>query len=206
MLTIKKIGLVLLLGISIISNVQALPVDELQAFLKPVLSLKAKFQQTVIGKQSKVIQKSTGNMEFKRPNLFRWQIETPDPNLIVTDGKKMWNYDVELEQVTVQNFKSSTEVSPISFLLDDVEQLNKDFEVVKLKDRKNHFKLTPKQENSSFVFIEITFVQSKIKQLRLLDHLGQTSVFDFDQVQNNPKIANDRFTFVPPVGIDVIGE
>ena len=145
-------------------------------------------------------------MEFKRPNLFRWQIENPDPTLIVTDGKKMWNYDAELEQVTVQNFRSNSEVSPISFLFDDVEQLNRNFNIIKVTTAKATFKLTPKQENSSFVSVELSFEQNSIKDLRLLDHLGQTSLFNFTQVQNNPKIANNRFTFVPPFGVDVIGE
>lgn len=209
MLMLKKLkwlGYSCIVMASMTTIVQASPLNELQDLLKPIITIKANFTQTVLNKQSKIVQKASGNMEFKRPNLFRWQIDKPDPTLIVTDGKKMWNYDIELEQVTVQNFRSNTEVSPISFLFDDVEQLDRDFNIVKVSTARSTFKLTPKQENSSFISVELNFEQNNIKDLRLLDHLGQTSQFNFTQVQNNPKIANTRFTFVPPVGVDVIGE
>lgn len=180
------------------------PAADLQALLQPVAAIKANFKQTVYNERQKVIQTASGNLEFKRPNLFRWQVELPDANLVVTDGNKLWNYDVELEQVTVQDFTASKQVSPVSFLFDDIKKLKQDFIIV--KSGNNNFKLTPRKENSSFVNVELTFKANKISALRLLDHLNQTSVFDFKQVQNNPKLDNTRFTFVPPAGVDVISE
>lgn len=180
------------------------PAADLQALLQPVAAIKANFKQTVYNERQKVIQTASGNLEFKRPNLFRWQVELPDANLVVTDGNKLWNYDVELEQVTVQDFTANKQVSPVSFLFDDVKKLKQDFIII--KSGNNNFKLTPRKENSNFVNVEVTFKANKISALRLLDHLNQTSVFDFKQVQNNPKLDNTRFTFVPPAGVDVISE
>lgn len=197
---------------SVITAQEPAAISALQDLLKPITTIKSAFNQTVYSEKNKVLQKSSGSMEFKRPNLFRWQIDLPESSLVVTDGKKLWNYDADLEQVTVQAFTASNEISPISFLFDDVEQLNKDFTIVIITAKgspcvaqaQQCFKLTPKQENANFSSVEIGFTQGQIKVLRLLDHLGQTSVFDFNQVQNNPKIANARFTFTPPAGVDVI--
>jgi len=188
--------------------------NELQKLLAPIVTLKAQFQQTVLNDRNKILQRSSGNLEFKKPNMFRWEVEKPEANLVVTDGNKLWNYDADLEQVTVQEFKANTEVSPVSFLFDDMAKLKADFEIVKINQKNIKcferasvcFRLTPKIENTNFVSVEVGFAAEKIVVLRLLDHLGQTSEFEFKSIKNNAKIANTRFTFTPPVGVDVIGE
>jgi outer membrane lipoprotein carrier protein len=193
---------------------ESAPVDELQKLLMPTKTLKAQFKQTVFSEREKVLQRSSGNLEFKRPNLFRWQVDAPDKNLVVTNGKKLWNYDVDLEQVTVQAFKASNEVSPVSFLFDDVQKLNHDFTIVKITQKDSAcfkhatkcFSLTPKAENASFVKVEVGFAKEEITVLRLLDHLGQTSVFEFSKVTTNFKIPDANFNFKAPAGVDVIGE
>jgi outer membrane lipoprotein carrier protein len=204
----------LLLVASMAVNAESQPVQELESLLAPIKSLKANFNQTVFNEKNKILQKASGNLEFKKPNLFRWQVILPEANLVVTDGKKLWNYDTDLEQVTVQDFTASDEVSPVSFLFDDVSKLATDFTIIKINEKSsachklasNCFKLTPKKDNPNFANVEVGFEGTQIKVLRLLDHLAQTSVFEFKQVKNNPTIATSRFTFTPPPGVDVIGE
>jgi outer membrane lipoprotein carrier protein len=183
--------------------------EQLNKLLIPINSLKSRFKQTVFTDKQKVIQQSSGTMEFQRPRSFRWQVENPEQNLIVTNGEKLWNYDVDLEQVTIRNFSANNEVSPVSFLFDDIEKLNSDFNI-ETKANKNHdfscFKLTPTKENPSFVSVEVCFKGSHIVSLNLLDHLNQISKFDFDHVQKNVPIANARFDFEPPSNVDVVGE
>jgi len=190
------------------------PVQELENLVAPLKTLKAEFKQTVYSEKDKVLQQSAGNLEFKKPNLFRWQVISPDSSLVVTDGHKLWNYDIDLEQVTVQEFSSAQEVSPVSFLFEGADKLSKDFTVTKintaaspcLKTAKNCFSLQPKLENPNFVAVEVGFDGDKIKVLRLHDHLQQTSVFVFNNVKNNPPLNSSRFSFTPPAGVDVIGE
>lgn len=191
-----------ILGVT--TNVIATPAQDLERVLTAVSTLKADFQQTVYSDKQKLVQQASGNMEFKRPDMFRWQILQPDKSLVVTDGNKLWNYDVDLEQVTVQPFTQSKEVSPVSFLFDDINELQTKFTIQNSKA--DCYKLTPKQSGGGFVNVEVCFKQANIKSLQLLDHLGQTSKFEFSHVQNNPKIATERFMFTPPAGVDVIGE
>ena len=185
------------------------PLQELHKLLQPIKTMQANFKQTVVGARNKVIQQASGSMQFQQPNLFRWQIDQPDPNLIVTDGKKLWNYDESLEQVVVQNYKTSDVVSPVSFLFDGVDQLNKDFSIVNLADKNKAykcFKLTPIEENPNFTSVEVCFAKANIAELRLHDHLAQVSTFTFAQVKNNQQIAAAQFKFSAPAGVDVIGE
>lgn len=200
----KKIVLLALIMISTVAFAQSTPISELQSLLAPISSMKANFKQTVYSENKTEIQSASGNMEYKKPNLFRWQVEKPEASLLVTDGHKLWNYDVGLEQVTVQKYTVDKQVSPLSFILDDASKLSVNFVVT--KPAVSCYKLDPKQENPNFVNVVVCFHSKRISVVRVLDHLGQTSVFEFTDMQNNPHIANSRFNFVPPAGVDVMGD
>jgi outer membrane lipoprotein carrier protein len=200
----KKIVLLALMIVSTLAIAHSTPISELQSLLAPISSMKANFKQTVYSEGKIEIQSASGNMEYKKPNLFRWEIEKPEASLLVTDGHKLWNYDVALEQVTVQKFTTDKQISPLSFILDDASKLSVNFVVSKLAD--SCYQLTPKHDNPNFVNVVVCFHSKRISIVRVLDHLGQTSVFDFSDMQNNPQIANSRFNFKAPAGVDVVGD
>lgn len=196
----QKILIVLLL---LVGNAYAAsePTEDLSKAVDSIQSLKANFVQTVYGKKNQVLQRSGGIVEFKKPNSFRWQIVDPDPALLISDGKTLWNYDEQLEQVTVEPAATEDQVMPLSFLAGDP---GRHFTVEQLSA--TSYRLTPKTANASFSHLEIFFMRGKIAQLHLHDNFDQISVFEFMQVQNNPQIDNARFNFVPPPGVDVIGD
>lgn len=166
--------------------------------------MQAKFNQIVYSENHELLHSYSGQMEFKKPNSFRWEVLQPDPSLLVTNGIKLWNYDADLEQVTVQKYNANKELTPLSFVLDDPAKLHKNFNIeAKASDC---YKLTPKRENSNFVNVEVCFKNSAIYSVNILDHLGQNSVFEFAQIKNNLNIADHRFSFKPPAGVDVVGE
>lgn len=47
----------------------------------------------------------SGTVAVKRPNLFRWDTQKPDENLLVSDGKTVWYYNPFVEQVTAMWLK-----------------------------------------------------------------------------------------------------
>lgn len=200
----KKIALLALFVVSGAAFAQSTPISELQSLLAPIKSMKANFKQTVYNENKVEIQSASGNMEYKKPNMFRWQIEKPDASLLVTNGQKLWNYDVGLEQVTVQKYTADKQVTPVSFILDDASKISVNFVVS--KPVASCYKLDPKQDNPNFVNVVVCFNSKLISLVRVVDHLGQTSVFDFSNMQNNPQIANSRFNFTPPAGVDVMGD
>ncbi len=200
----KKIVFLVLAIMSPLILAQNTAISELQSLLAPISSMKANFKQRVYSESKIELQFAVGNMEYKKPNLFRWQVEQPDVTLLVTDGHKLWSYDAGLEQVTVQKYSADKQVSPLSFILDDASKLSVNFIVTKLPNSCYH--LSPKQDNSNFVNVEVCFNAKYIASVRVLDHLGQTSVFEFNGMQNNPQIANTRFNFMPPAGVDVVSD
>lgn len=186
------------------AHAQSNPLQELQKLLSSISTMQAEFKQTVLNEKNNVLHVYHGLMAFKKPNLFRWQVDQPDESLLVTDGYKLWNYDVNLEQVTVEKFNANHEVTPLSFVLDDPYKLSANFNVERLP--KSCYKLTPKQENSNFVNVTVCFKNDKISSVKVADHFGQTTIFDFFKIKNNDQLQNVKFSFTPPAGVDVIGE
>jgi outer membrane lipoprotein carrier protein len=179
-------------------------VNKLQNHLNKINSMQATFEQKVFSEHKKLLHTYHGNMAFKKPNMFRWQVEKPEETLLVTDGKSLWNYDIGLEQVTIQKYTANKDVSPISFVLDDPNKLASNFDVGAAAN--DCFKLTPKKDNPNFVQVAVCFKRDNIASVEINDHFGQTSMFYFSHIKHNQNIANAKFSFTPPAGVDVIGE
>ncbi|CAG0910958.1 unnamed protein product, partial [Cyprideis torosa] len=70
----------------------------LQSFMNNVKTLDATFTQEVVNEKGQITQTSFGNLKLSRPGKFRWEYLQPAPQLMVSDGAKLWIYDKELEQ------------------------------------------------------------------------------------------------------------
>lgn len=176
-------------------------INSLSKTLEQIKSIKANFVQTVYNKDNRVLQRSGGIVEFKKPNCFRWQIVEPDPALLISDGKTFWNYDEQLAQVTIERAAALDPISPLSFLTGDPARY---FKIEQISN--TSYRLTPKSAHANYNYLEIFFMRGKLSQMHLHDKLDQVSVFEFMQVQNNLDLDNTRFNFTPPAGVDVIEE
>lgn len=191
----------------------ATPIAELKALLAEVNTLQAQFEQKMMNSKGGVLQKSAGQVWLKKPGKFRWQIEGKDQRVVVADGKQIWDYDIDLEQVTVQQLGDGQGAAPIFFLSGETEALPRDFTVTSLAKTKNSdlaesdvcFELKPKQQQGAFQWIRIGFKNKALKELELLDQLGQRSYIQFDHVVLNSDIDAIQFQFTPPKGVDVVG-
>lgn len=180
------------------------PGVELKAILNKIHSMQANFKQNVYSETQKLLHTYTGTMALKKPNSFRFEIQKPFPSLLVTNGVKIWNFDADLEQVTIQKYTTQKEITPLSFVLDDPKQLSTNFAVTAINS--SCYKLTPVLETVNFVSVEVCFANNTLSKVQVLDHMGQTSYFEFFDVKSNISIDKTQFTFNPPVGVDVIGD
>ncbi|PKO36930.1 MAG: outer membrane lipoprotein carrier protein LolA, partial [Betaproteobacteria bacterium HGW-Betaproteobacteria-6] len=87
-------------------------VDQLHDFLKSTRTLKADFSQMIIGKNGRKPQESAGTVAIARPGKLRWEILKPYPQLVVSDGEKVWIHDPDLQQVTVRKVGQAIGGSP----------------------------------------------------------------------------------------------
>jgi outer membrane lipoprotein carrier protein len=180
--------------------------DDANALAKHLMSFQtmtADFTQTVYDENHQVIQKNVGTMALSRPGKFRWAVETPNAQLLIADGAYLWIYDVDLSQATRQKLDKNKTTSPASLLSGSIENLEARFKVTQLNHTDN-FKLVPKNKDDLFQSIVLSFTQNKLTHMQLMDNLGSLSLFEFNHVQIDAKMAPSVFQFTPPKNVDVI--
>lgn len=199
----KKIYLLLLSAFSSYAFSQT-PGELLQTKLNAISTMTADFNQVVKVKKRQV-SRSSGTMALQRPGRFRWKTIDPMEQLIVADGKNMWVYDVDLEQVTVKKQEKGLGGTAALFLSGYNDSLAKDFEVSE-KDEGNQmvFDLKAKASKENFQRIKLIFTKNNLTALELYDQLGQITLVKLGQIKANEQLATKLFEFKPPKGVDVV--
>lgn len=180
--------------------------DDLDRFLKTVTSAQGSFTQTVFTREGENKEAAgSGDFAFQRPGKFKWHYNAPFEELIVTDGKTLWLYDMELAQVTEKALTGSIPASPASLLF-GAQDFRSDFDVQNLpsKDGLDWLKATPKDGNNAFSEVRIGFKNGLPKEMKLRDNFGQETNLMFGNFKTNVKLKASEFTFKVPQGVDVL--
>lgn len=178
----------------------------LEEFLKNTRTLKADFQQTLRTADGEILQQTNGEFYLSRPKKFRWDYRLPYEQVIVSDGERIWIYDVDLQQVTVQKQSASLPTTPMA-LMEDSSKLYQSFEVVPLDERDGIYrlKLLSKTKESDFAEIVVGLDDTGLRFMQLHDQFKQVTDIVFSDISSNAKLSEDIFRFVPPEGVDVFG-
>jgi len=196
----------LLASLALVSAARAqTPLDTYLSHLK---TLRAEFAQTVTDGKGEQVQNARGTLVIVRPGRFRWEL-TPDggsPQLMVADGKNLWFYDRDLEQVSVKAATAALTATPAGLLSGD-GNIRELFTVAPAgkKDGFDWVLVTPRESDADFREARLGFGMSELKRMVLKDKLGQTVRLEFFKSERNPPVAESEVKFTPPSGADVIG-
>ena len=196
----------MLLGLQVAAQADT-ATQRLHSFFTEVRTLRADFDQAVLDPNHKQVQSAQGTLYLQRPGRFRWDYTTPYKQLLVGDGNKVWFYDTELEQVTVKNQTATLGGSP-ALLLSGDRPLEQSFTITEQGKQNglDWLELSPKAKDTEFSIVRLGFSARDLEAMELTDGFGQTTHLHFTHVQHNPALATDLFKFVPPEGVDVIGD
>ncbi len=178
----------------------------LETFLENTSSMKAEFQQQLVDNKGILLQESAGIFILKRPGKFQWDYSLPYPQKIVSNGKNIWIYDSELEQVSIRKYEQVLTGAPV-ILLDQRKSLDADFTVTEKGYSRDQYwlVLTPKSAENEFKQIEIGMRNNILHTMKLKDNFEQTTIIEFTNMELNPDLDNKLFEFIVPKGIDVVG-
>lgn len=181
--------------------------EALDAFARGLTTLDGRFEQQVIAQNGNVIESSTGSVAVRAPRQFRWEYESPFPQLIVADGDNVWIFDPDLEQVTVRAQALEEARSPLT-VLTDLAQLDVDYRVSPLPDADglSWLRLEPKSADAPFRHCDLGFDGEGFARMVLVDQLGQRNEIRFSSWRRNAAIDAALFRFDPPPGVDVVGQ
>ena len=178
--------------------------DLLQAKLNAIRTMNASFSQVVKAKTQE-ISRSSGTMALFRPGRFRWETKKPMEQLVIADGKHLWVYDVDLEQVTVKKQEQGVGGTAALFLSGYGDTVARDFDVTTYKERnKEYFDLHSKSNKANFQRVKLVFVGDTLSGIELFDQLGQHTDVSLSKIKNNPTLQPSLFKFKTPKGVDVV--
>jgi len=182
-------------------------IDQLHRFLNETRTLRADFAQVVVARSGRKPQQSSGSVAIARPGKLRWDIQKPYPQLVVGDGEKIWIYDSELKQVTVRAAGQAISGSPAA-LLAGSNDLEKNFTLTEAGESEgmNWVEATPKSGDSGFERVRLGFAGTDLQAMELHDSFGQATHIRFSKLERNPALPAATFKFMPPAGVDVVGE
>ena len=180
------------------------PSEQLQSKLNALKTLSAGFSQVVKSKRREVSH-SSGTMALSRPGRFRWETKQPMEQLVVADGKQVWIYDVDLEQVTVKKQEKSVGGAAALFLSGYDETVARDFDVsMKAQGQQTRFDLQAKSDKANFQRVELIFNGETLQGIVLYDQLGQVTDVTLNKTKSNIALSSSLFQFKPPKGVDIV--
>ncbi|CAE6919207.1 MAG: outer membrane lipoprotein chaperone LolA [Pseudomonadaceae bacterium] len=182
-------------------------VQRLTQLLNQAQTISARFSQLTLDGGGTQLQETAGELSLKRPGLFRWHTDAPQEQLLVSNGTKVWLYDPDLEQVTIQTLDQRLTHTPALLLSGDVSKISENFDITS-KEAGNvvDFTLKPKAKDSLFDNLRLSFRDKVLNDMQLVDSIGQRTNILFLGVKMNPPINDSEFNFEIPPGADVIQE
>lgn len=186
---------------------QTASVQRLTELLQKIETLTGRFSQLSLDGTGTQLQEVSGELALKRPGQFRWHTDAPLEQLLVSDGKKVWLYDPDLEQVTIQTLDQRLTHTPALLLSGDVSSISENFEVShRQAGEVIDFTLRPKAKDTLFDNLRLSFRGGVINDMQMIDGVGQRTNILFQGIRLNEPLTESLFTFEIPEGTDVITE
>lgn len=190
--------------VSIFADTPMSAAGKLSELLNQFSTFQSNFMQKTVNLNQETLQYSSGIVMIERPGCFRWETLKPAHQIVITNGKKLWIYDVGLQQVTEQSIANNS-MSPAKLLSGDADQLLQQF-FVRMIPHGNilNFQLIPKKHNRQFKMIGLTFSHEKLISMQIENNMQQTTIFDFSRIVLNKRLSSSLFEFTAPRGVDVL--
>ena len=196
---------VLLAAASCVAALRADDTAPLIEYLDSLHSYSATFVQQRFDETGELLETARGDCSIERPGRFRWNYLEPYQQVIVSDSHKLWIYDEDLAQVTVNDVNAGAPGTPAELLSAEFDVASR-YAVKHLgaKDGYDWYSLHPKDAKSQFQEVQLGLAEQEVKAMRLTDNLGQTTLLHFDAVKRNAPLVPTLFKFTPPQGVDVV--
>ena len=173
-------------------------------------TLQADFTETYRG--AGVSKTESGVLWLKRPGKMRWDYREPQAKIFVSDGKSAWFYVPGERQARKAPIKKLDDLrSPLRYLLGKTK-LEKEFsglsvatEVSPATPGNIVLRGVPKgmEDRVSNVLMEVT-PKGEIARIVVNEVDGASTEYRFDNQRENQPIADERFRFSAPAGVELI--
>ena len=169
----------------------------------------ARFSQESTIKDMNITDTAFGKISVKNPCMMRWEYEKPDRQIIITDGKKLWIYRPDDNQVAIGKFPSFFGDGKGAGFLSDIKLIRKKFNITFGKNRSSYYilKLLPTDKTSldlSVVYLSISRKTFDIVRIVTYNSYGDETGIEMSDIRFIQKPDDSMFGFEIPEGVDII--
>ncbi|MDP1930671.1 MAG: outer membrane lipoprotein chaperone LolA [Gammaproteobacteria bacterium] len=204
---LKFLRVIPLVCVSSTAFAQDESVEKLTQLLGNIDTFQADVRQLIIESTGGLLEESEIRFMLKRPDGFYWETIAPFPELIVTDGTTLWNYQPDLLQVTLEPWDVSESELAAQLLNGRIDEIKADYTITGGAVRDNQdfeFILIPLDDASLYERVTIYFTGESLTSIHVDSGNGQRTFWEFFNNELNTPLADDVFVFIPPEDIDVI--
>lgn len=138
----------------------------------------------------------------------KYRVETPTQT-VVTNGSTTWIYSPADSQVVVNDADAeASTLTPQTFLITSAKKYDISSNQATTRDGTPHHRLILTASNASARFKEATLWVRRsdriVTRLRAADRNGSILDLRLVEIQVDPRISEDKFSFSPPAGVEVV--
>ena len=208
------LAIIVTVACSFCSNAAALDDDSIKEEILTAIekkyagkSFEASFTQTSTLAALDVTEHATGMAYFSHPKKMRWEYLEPERHEIITNGKLLWIFRPEENQVMTGDAQAFFKAGAGGAFLSDISLVRKNYtiRIKKTTPEFNEIELTAKIQTPdiSSIMIRVLKKNNEIKQVITYNLYKDTTLFEFDNIHFK-KIDPGRFEFQIPEGSHVI--
>src|SRR5438046_4749184 len=183
-------------------------VDRVQKSYDATVDFVADFRQETEVKTLNRTLKASGKVSFKRPGKMLWRYEEPKGQFVLADGKHLYFYQPDQNQVIKSHLKNAFRVDiPLSFLL-GLGNLKNDFNstLKASEDSQYVVRLEPKGEAGGFneILIGVSKASYDIVWVSVRDAASNLTTLRFSGMRKGVGLKDSLFEVQIPKGADMV--
>lgn len=180
------------------------PVVQLNDLLSAMQTLQVDFTMEIRNQaDNELVEETNGQLSLQRPGYFNVHTREPFEQYLISDRQKLWTYDVEVDQATVEAVDERLQQTPFLLLSGDIEAIRANFKVYEpvINGKQQRFTLSPLDTLASYDNVVLRFDDKILKGMSWTNSLDEKNNIEFSKIRFNQKLPDNLFTFIAPEGV-----
>ncbi|MBI5902212.1 MAG: outer membrane lipoprotein chaperone LolA [Deltaproteobacteria bacterium] len=182
-------------------------IDGLQSRYDSITALSADFTQEFSSKATKTTMTSRGRVYFKKPGKMRWIYSAPTRDEVASNGKTVWIYQPDLNQVMERPVDAAASSIATDFLT-GVGKVRQQFEISLTSQGKDSYRLSlvPREANLNImrILIDVDRTTFLVVRTAIEDSFGNETRVSFMNIKTGEARQDSFFEFKAPKGATVV--
>jgi outer membrane lipoprotein carrier protein len=183
--------------------------QKLQTRYEETRTMSADFKQSTSVPMTTRKRLGAGTVVISKPGRIRWDYLTPDRQVLISDGKQVFMYVANSEQMMVQPVTQYINSDVTYAFFTGTGNITRDFKVLPPEREGDAslkaVKLVPRSEHPQVDYLHIWMDDDfMVRRLEIVDHFGSITDLVFSNIRRNEPVPPETFRFTPPPGTEII--